>query len=215
MSGDYTHFDGGHRNKSASAQFGRPIGSIRPSPDTFRKRGTGTFVLPEKAEFSYKTQERRASVPKRADAPILGLKTEKNFIVSNAVEVILKPAKAPPTQTRYLRKKDYGQVPGYLNRIKGDIEEEYNTLKQLKEEQLAEEEKQKFLMTQDEIESLKLGLKEKWNSVSKEYQTITHIRYPDTQGLKRKKQTCEREMIQIEKDLALLEKPFVFVDTAY
>jgi hypothetical protein len=215
MSGDYSHFDGAHRNKSASAHFGRPVGEVRPSPDSFRKRGTGTMVLPEKGEFSYKTQERKASVPRRGEAPILGLKTGKNYIVSNAVEVILKPAKAPPSQKDYLKKGNYGQVPRYLDRIKGDIEEEYKTLKQLKDEQLAEEERQKFLMTAEEIEQLKNGLKQKWESVSKEYQSITHIRYPDTQGLKRKKTTCEKEMAQIEKDLALLEKPFVFVDTAF
>ena len=41
---------------------------------------------------------------------------------------------------------------------------------------------------------------------------ITHISKPDTQGLKRKKENCEKEMAQIEKDLDLLAKPFVFVD---
>jgi len=152
-------------------------------------------------------------VPKKDEAPILGLKTSKNYIISNAVEVILKPAKAAPASNDYLNKKNYGQVPGYLEKVKNDIDEEYNTLRQLKQEQQDEEERQKFLMGAEEIERLKEGLKSKWDSVNREYQTITHIRKPDTQGLKRKKETCEKQMIQIEKDLALLEKPFVFVDT--
>jgi membrane-associated HD superfamily phosphohydrolase len=106
-------------------------------------------------------------------------------------------------------------VPQYLQKVKNDIEEEYNTLKQLKQEQIDEEDRQKFLMSAEEIDALKDGLKKKWETVNKEYQTITHIRKPDTQGLKRKKENCEKELAQIEKDLALLEKPFVFVDTTY
>lgn len=213
MSGDYSHFDGAHKNRSASAHFGQPIGTQKPNPDSFRKKGTGTMILQDPTKFTYKTQERRPAVPKKDEAPILGLKTSKNYIISNAVEVILKPAKAGPSQNDYLKKKNYGQVPSYLEKVKADIDEEYSTLRQLKQEQQDEEEKQKFLMSNEEIERLKEGLKSKWESVNKVYQSITHIRKPDTQGLKRKKETCEKEMIQIEKDLALLEKPFVFVDT--
>ena len=76
-----------------------------------------------------------------------------------------------------------------------------------------EEDRQKFLMSAEEIVALKEGLKKKWDAVNHEYQTIAHIRKIDTQGLKRKKENCEKELAQIERDLALLEKPFVFVDT--
>jgi hypothetical protein len=213
MAGDYTAFDGAHKNSSQSAHFGKPKGAVKPAPDSFRKKGTGTMVLPEPSKFNYPTPERKPAVPKKEEAPILGLKTEKNFIVSNAVEVILKAPKAEPAEMDPLRKKNYGQVPNYLQKVKTDIEEEYTTLRQLKEEQQKEEEKQKYLMSAEEIQALKEGLKKKWEAVNKEYQTITHIRKPDTQGLKRKKENCEKELAQIEKDLALLEKPFVFVDT--
>ena len=212
MVGDYSKFDGAHKNKSESAHFGKPKGAVKPSPDSFRKKGTGTMVLPEPTKFNYTTNERKPQVPKTDDAPILGLKTEKNFIVSNAVEVILKPAKAASEEKDPLQKKNYGKVPNYLQKVKADIEEEYTTLRQLKEEQQDEEERKKFLMVPEEIAALKEGLKKKWEAVNKEYQTITHIRKPDTQGLKRKKENCEKELDQIEKDLALLEKPFVFVD---
>ncbi|OMJ71428.1 hypothetical protein SteCoe_30362 [Stentor coeruleus] len=213
MAGDYSNFDGAHGNKSGSAHFGKPKGAVKPTPDSFRKKGTGTMVLPEPTKFNYATQEKKPAVPKKDEAPILGLKTEKNFVVANAVEVILKPAKTQSIDKDPLKKKTYGQVPEYLQRIKNDIDEEYTTLRQLKEEQLNEEEKQKYLMSPEDIAMLKEGLKKKWEAVNKEYQTITHIRKPDTQGLKRKKETCEKELAQIEKDLALLEKPFVFVDT--
>jgi len=35
----------------------------------------------------------------------------------------------------------------------------------------------------------------------------------DTIGLKRKKEECEKELAQIEKDLAKLNKGYIFVDT--
>ena len=213
MAGDYDAFDGAHRNKSVSAHFGKPKGALKPTPDSFKKKGTGTIVLPDIKKFSYSTQERRPAIPKKDEAPIHGLKTEKNFIVSNAVEVILKPAKTTPEVQDPLKKNNYGKTPQYLNKIKNDIEEEYTTLRQLKQEQMDEEDKQKFLMSAEEISVLKEGLKKKWDAVNKEYQTITHIRKVDTQGLKRKKENCEKELAQIERDLALLEKPFVFVDT--
>jgi hypothetical protein len=216
MAGDYSNFDGAHKNNSVSAHFGKPKGELKPSPDSFKKKGTGTMVLPEATKFERSaSKDRKPAVPKKDEAPILGLKTEKNFIVSNAVEVILKPAKKEEEAKDPLKKKTYGKVPQYLQKVKNDIEEEYNTLKQLKQEQIDEEDRQKFLMSAEEIDALKDGLKKKWETVNKEYQTITHIRKPDTQGLKRKKENCEKELAQIEKDLALLEKPFVFVDTTY
>jgi len=40
-------------------------------------------------EFKYKEQERKPTVPKKDEKPIMGLKSSKNFIISNAVENIL------------------------------------------------------------------------------------------------------------------------------
>jgi predicted GTPase len=57
------------------------------------------------------------------------------------------------------------------------------------------------------------GLKAKWEAVNKEYQNITHIRMIDTVGLKRKKESCEEELKQLEKDIEKLNKAYIFVDT--
>ncbi|CAG9320757.1 ENKUR_2 [Blepharisma stoltei] len=214
VAGDYEHFDGPHRSKSLGATFGKAKGSVKPDPQSYRKKGTGTMKLPEATnKFSYTAQERRPPIPKNDEKPIMGLKTDKNFIVANAVEVILKAPKTVPEQPNPLQKKDFGQVPQYLNKIKGDIEEEYNTLKQLKREQEEEQEKQKYLVSQEEVKELRDGLKKKWEAVNKEYQMITHIRKPDTQGLKRKKENCEKELAQLEKDMAALDRAYVFVDS--
>ena len=212
MAGDYQHFDGAHSNKSRAATFGNPKGTAKPQPDSFRMKGTGTAVLSQPQKFSY-TTERKDAVPKHTDRPVLGLKTDKNFIVSNAVNAILTAPPAPKEIDDPLKKKNYGSVPKYINRVKADIDEEYETLRALQREQFEEEERMKYLLPSLEVNTLREGLKKKWDAVNKEYQMITHIGKPDTQGLKRKKENCEREMAQLEKDMAMLEKAYVFVDT--
>jgi hypothetical protein len=58
---------------------------------------------------------KKVSVPKKDEKPIMGLVSDKNFIVSNAVENILAAPKLPSsTDKDYLKKKNYGKVPKYL-----------------------------------------------------------------------------------------------------
>jgi hypothetical protein len=104
-------------------------------------------------------------------------------------------------------------VPKYLNTIKQEIDDEYETLRTLHQEQVDEEDQKRYLLSAQEIKELRAGLKRKWESVNREYQTVTHISKVDTLGLKRKKEGCEKELAQIEKDMALLDKAYVFVDT--
>lgn len=212
VQGDYQHFDGPHRSKSLSASFGKPKGAAKPDPQTFSKKGTGTMKLPEAQKFT-RTVPKKPPIPQKSERPIMGLKTEKNYVVANAVEVILQPPKALPEPVNPLTKKNYGAVPRYLNTIKQEIDNEYETLQQLHREAEEENEKKRYLMAAEEVKQLQDGLKKKWDAVNKEYQTVTHISKVDTQGLKRKKESCEQQLAQIEKDLALLSKPYVFVDT--
>ena len=56
----------------------------------------------------------------------MGLVSDKNFIVSNAVENILAAPNPPANNNKdYLKKKNYGKVPKYLQKIKNEIEDEY------------------------------------------------------------------------------------------
>ena len=56
----------------------------------------------------------------------MGLVSDKNFIVSNAVENILAAPKLPSNNEKdYLKKKNYGKVPKFLQKIKAEIEDEY------------------------------------------------------------------------------------------
>ena len=58
---------------------------------------------------------KKVSVPKKDEKPIMGLVSDKNFIVSNAVENILAAPKLPTNNDKdFLKKKNYGKVPKYL-----------------------------------------------------------------------------------------------------
>ena len=56
----------------------------------------------------------------------MGLVSDKNYIVGNAVENILAAPKMPVnTDKDFLKKKTYGKMPQYLKKIKNEIEDEY------------------------------------------------------------------------------------------
>ncbi len=75
-----------------------------------------------------------------------------------------------------------------------------------------EQDRQKYLLSEAEVQELRQGLKRKWEAVNQEYQKITHISKVDTLGIKRKKESCEKELAEIEQDMKKLSKQYVFVD---
>ena len=74
-------------------------------------------------------------MPKITDKPIQGLKSSKNFVVENAVDNILSTPKCPPTPVDWTKKKNFGKVPNYLNRIKEHVEAENRMRENLKWQQ--------------------------------------------------------------------------------
>ena len=61
----------------------------------------------------------------------MGLSSKKNFIVTNAIENILSAAKKGEEPIDWQKKKDFGQTPDYLNRIKENIQNEYKMIQNL------------------------------------------------------------------------------------
>lgn len=120
-----------------------------------------------------------------------------------------------PTNTDkdYLKKRNYGKVPKYMEKIKREIEDEYQLVREMQIEEENERDRQKFLLDEQERNELIAALKQKWEVVHKEYQTLTHKGKLDTLGIKNKKENCEKELAQLEKDIAKLSKNYIFVDT--
>jgi hypothetical protein len=169
--------------------------------------------LPENSKFN-RDGTKKVPVPKKDEKPIMGLVSDKNFIVSNAVENILAAPNLPVNKDKdYLKKKNYGKVPKYLQKIKNEIEDEYQLVREMQIEEEADMDRQKFLMDETEKQELIAALKKKWEVCHKEYQTLTHKNKLDTIGLLGKYERCERELHQLERDIQKLSKNYIFVDT--
>lgn len=135
VKGDYKPEGGSHSQRGHSLTFGKPKGTLKPQTTDFRKKGTGTMQLPDPAtltKFQYTTMERRPPIPKKDEKPIMGLVSDKNYIVANAVENILAAPKLPTNKDAdYLKKKSYGKVPNYIQKIKKEIEDEYQMVREM------------------------------------------------------------------------------------
>lgn len=96
----------------------------------------------------------------------------------------------------------------YLEHVKDNIQNEYKMIQNLQHD-IPED---KHCLSEQEVIELRQGLKKKWEEINKTYQSITHISKIDTIGLKKKKETCEKEMAEIERDIKKLNKLYVFVE---
>jgi len=207
-----------HANKNSGATFGKTKDELKPNTQSFTKKGTGkmgsVYQSSENGgEFKYEDSFKKPSVPKKDEKPIMGLVSNKNFVVSNAVENMLSQPKVKEDPKQYTKKAEYGAVPDYLKNIKQEMTREYEHIKHLHQQEEQELANEKFLLSDEEVKVLRDGLKRKWEMVNQEYQKLTHISKIGTVGLKRTKEECERELAQLEKDIAKLNKGYIFVDT--
>lgn len=162
---------------------------------------------------------RKAAVPRRDERPVYGLKTSKNFVVSNAVENILAaPKMVDNGKLDYTKKEDYGKVPAYLNEVKAQIEEERTMIQDMLMQQDVEGDYDMVTELSDsERAELIKALKAKWDAVNAQYQLITFKRVSSsnsTVGAIRRKEGCERQLAQLEKDIERLsgKGPVLVVD---
>jgi len=201
--------------------MGRAPGSNQTSPTNYMKKGARSKKVeslhelrnssPEKLSPSSMKTKRRPDVPRKDDAPVHSLETTKNFVVANAVEVILAAPKRVSQGTKdYLHKEDYGKVPKYLKQIQADIEDESEYIRQLKVME-RQSDNQARELSEPERQKLVDGLKAKWELVNTEYQATTHITDLDTQGKVKRKAKWEAELTQIEKDIEKLSRKTILV----
>ena len=196
------------------------------------------FIVHDRGYKSVKTT-RKASLPKRDDKPIFGLVSTKNYILANKVEnmlarkeneqkcfnCIIEP-KVIEKKVDWVKKKDYGAVPKYLEKLKEQMQREYDYVRTLQQQEQEQQESEKYILTDEEIKELREGLKTKWDFVNKKYQLLTHKAVLDTIGLRRRyfvsfyccqnffrKEEYEKELSQIEKDIEKLNKGYIFVDS--
>jgi len=216
LGGGHDEFIGGHAYKSAGASFGKPRGQVKPDTKNYTKKGTGkmgsSYLPAINSAFRYSDDNRKAALPKRDEKPIMGLKTSKNYVLANKVENMLAQPRVIEEPVDWVKKKEYGAVPRYLERIKEQTQREYEHLRALQQQEQEQQDSEKFVLSEEELQELREGLKAKWFEVNKKYQLLTHKATLDTIGQRRRKEDCEKELNQLEKDLEKLNRGNVIVD---
>ncbi|XP_069552655.1 enkurin isoform X1 [Brachyistius frenatus] len=207
-------------NKDARRGMG-PAKVEVPSPDKYLKKHSKEPKLPEqsmRAEDFQKTCTCRGSkppVPRRSDNPPMGLQTTRDFTKTN-IPGPMKPRPAcvdssnghkQPLENsglvpKYIMKKDYGEVPAYLQQRSEEERralEEYDDFLKEQREQVAMKQ-----MSDEERQAILGKLKEKWDRLHQEYQGLSL--FIDTLSKKARKQRLEESMKQLEKDITFFER---------
>ncbi|CAF1013755.1 unnamed protein product [Didymodactylos carnosus] len=194
-----------------------------PQSENFLKKHEKEKRLPEVKETTTKIDRneiRKPAVPTKNDIPKMGVKTEKNFIQSNALDAVMAVPRKPERNLvddrfgdnfpvdpsglvpKYLKKKDFGEVPVYIKKRQEDMkkaQDEYSSYVTDYFRRGAMRE-----MGDSERRSVIDGLKKQWEDVHHEYQTLSVL--IDTIPKRQRKERLEHEMQLLEKDIDLLEK---------
>merc|ERR1712232_1341719 len=108
---------GGHKNTGNKAYWGEQTLAGHkvekvPAQQTYTKKDPRELIPKDTIAKFDRNATKKVAVPKMDEKPIMGLVSDKNFIVSNAVENILAAPKLPGNSNKdYLKKKNYGKVP--------------------------------------------------------------------------------------------------------
>lgn len=187
MGGEIRLPRGAHPLLRDSATFGLPDVGKSISPENYHRKGVTGKKLPPLERLHTTTEVRKPPVPTLKDKPIMGLKTDKNYITANAVDnILMQPKKLPEEKKELYKHRYYGQIPTYITNLRLKIKEEYDTLQEMKRRQKEEEDAKQKLLTQEEVAELRQGLQKKWEMYNQRYGKLTHKKVFDNLVLLRK-----------------------------
>lgn len=218
----------GEYQGTKQTQNHRTMGYLKepvPKPDNFLKAHQKEFTHqfpnpPNPGAEKSEPGPRKPAVPRHNEQPLLGLKTNKNFISQNAVDTIMTVPKKPEKNVVdsrkgdkftldpsgktpvYVKKKNFGTIPNYIVERKNEsakAKEEY-------EAYMNEYFKKGALrsMTGEERDAILNGLKQNWDELHHKFQSLSVI--TDTVPKRLKKENLENEMKALEKDIELLQR---------
>lgn len=190
--------------------FGRTV-SDELSPKEFLKKSASQKAASASSApaLTSKHEKLKAPIPKKEEKPVMGLKTDKNFVVANAVENILAiPKKQTVQQPRAVERADYGAVPEYIHKIKSELKTQYALVDSYKQRK-AQEEERFAQLDAAELQSLKAGLQRRWEILNKEFQTMGFS--VETYSQKRHQDDVEVELRAVEAALQKINKPLIYI----
>lgn len=201
-----------HPAKKSFATFGLPVAETI-NPDSYMKKGHAVTVAASRTSpvriERHTESSKKPAIPTNADKPVMGLKTDKNFVVANAVENILAVSKKQaPQPKRAVEREDFGKVPEYISGIKNELEQQYQLIDQHKAMKAADAELFHQLSANEVLE-LRAGLQHRWDILNKEFQTTGFSVETFTQ--KKRQESVEMELRCIEQALQKVRKTHIFI----
>ena len=185
--GDYKLPLGAHQTLRKSATFGLPLGAYAPDPNNYHKKGQNFKILPPLHKLHPECKIRKPPIPSINDRPLQGLKSNKNYILSNAIDnILMKPRKLRNNSCEDIHHKFYGKIPDYITKFRLEKENEINNQKELSRRMKEEEEAKRKVLSKEEVEQLREGLTKKWQAYNFRYANITHKKLFDNLVLLRK-----------------------------
>ncbi|XP_054846806.1 enkurin isoform X2 [Eublepharis macularius] len=191
-----------------------------PSPKDFLQKHSKEPKLPKRKKDQVGKKTLKLSVPHRTDHPVMGVQSNKNFINTNAANVIMGVAKKPVPVCvdryqgdkflletsglvpRYLKKKDYGVTPTYVVRRNEEAKQAQEAYDAYVKKTLRKKAMKR--LSDEEREDLLEGLKKNWVQVHQAFQSLSvEI---DTLPKKLNKERLELQMKQLEHDISTIEK---------
>lgn len=178
---------GAHPIKGAFCTLGKPNGTNKREPEKFHRKGEQCRTIPAPERVRATSEVKKPPVPTLCDKPIMGLKSDKNYITANAIDVILMASKKKKNEpVEYTNKRNYGKVPGYLTKLKNEIENEYHTIREMQLRTDEEESKKKKTLNEEEISALREGLQKRLEQLKGQYGGLSHKKEFDTLVVRRK-----------------------------
>ncbi|EPY40009.1 hypothetical protein AGDE_03919 [Angomonas deanei] len=210
-----------HPAKKPIGTFGREVGPT-VDPANYLKKNEGPYTSSrgaatvDQTRFKKSTRDtniRKDPVPSRSEKPVMGLKTDKNYVVANAVENAMAiPPKPTPSEPRPTERDDFGRVPDYLKEIQSEIQtrrqmaDTYNSQLRAANERWSE-------LSPQELSTLRGGLQKRWDMLNKEYQSkgFSKLETPSQKSHQEEveKQLCALEfaMQKLSRNHVLLQRP--------
>eukprot|EP00760_Papus_ankaliazontas_P002621 PhM_4_TR11189/c0_g1_i1/m.13803 len=203
-----------HTMRKPQSTMGAPLGNTAADPKKFLKRATGQPHLePIPHQFSRTAPlPRKPEVPHKDERPIMGLRSDKNYVVANSVENIVSvPKKKAVEPIRAVDRGDYGKVPGYLTKVKTALQQEKEYIEQANAMHDDSQYLPQYMREVDPAEKRDMidALKAKLEEKQRVYYALPFSKDTATQITRKEK--LEKDMAAIESALQKLDKDVVMV----
>jgi hypothetical protein len=198
--------------KRAHGTMGEPADRIHKDPHDYLKKRSIRGDLPPRP--SLEPHGNTTLVKPPVPSPIVSRSVEnpkKNFIVDNWKSVPnTKKLHPEAPQTFYTQKKDFGQVPRYLNRVKKESANESAFWDQVRESLLPEDTETRCrLVPEEERLQILSGLEANLADVKKRYGALSFGQ--DHMSFRQRKERMEADMAELESNIQMFSRQNIYV----